>query len=214
LGHFQSFLPAVAFFGAINSLAQRLLMITSPGNPDIYQGMELWSFALVDPDNRRPVDFALRQRLLAELDHRTEAGDLPGLCGELLTDYQDGRIKMWTTMQALRLRRDRRALFHEGSYTPLHAIGAKREHVVAFAREHNGQAALVAVPRLSFTLAAGAIRAPLGELWEDAELPVPASTTEFVENVFSGERIQVGPRRTLLCREVFAHFPVALLVSG
>jgi (1->4)-alpha-D-glucan 1-alpha-D-glucosylmutase len=214
LGHFQSFLPAVAFFGAINSLAQRLLMITSPGNPDIYQGMELWSFALVDPDNRRPVDFTLRQRLLAELDHRTEAGDLPDLCGELLTDYQDGRIKMWTTMQALRLRRDRRALFHEGSYTPLHAIGAKREHVVAFAREHNGQAALVAVPRLSFTLAAGAIRAPLGELWEDAELPVPASTTEFVENVFSGERIQVGPRRTLLCREVFAHFPVALLVSG
>jgi (1->4)-alpha-D-glucan 1-alpha-D-glucosylmutase len=214
LEQLQAFMPPVVFFGAMNSLAQRLMMITSPGNPDIYQGMELWDLSLVDPDNRRAVDYALRQRLLAELDRRAEAEDLPRLCTELLNEFQDGRVKMWTTMQALRLRRDRRELFHGGSYTPLHATGAKREHVLAFAREHNGQVAIVAVPRLGFTLARGAIRPPLGELWDDTELPVPAQTAEFVESVFTGEKIQVTPGRTLLCREVFAHFPVALLVGA
>jgi (1->4)-alpha-D-glucan 1-alpha-D-glucosylmutase len=214
LEQLQAFMRPVAFFGAMNSLAQRLLMITSPGNPDIYQGMELWNFSLVDPDNRRPVDYTLRQNLLAELDRRTEAGDLPRLRTELLNEFQDGRIKMWTTMQALRLRRDRREIFHGGSYTPLHANGSKREHVVGFAREHNGQVAIVAAPRLSFTLAGGAIRPPLGELWDDTEIPVPAQTTEFVENVFTGEKIKVTPGRTLLCREVLAHFPVALLLGG
>jgi (1->4)-alpha-D-glucan 1-alpha-D-glucosylmutase len=214
LEQIQAFMPAISFFGAINSLAQRLLMITSPGNPDIYQGTELWDFSLVDPDNRRPVDYALRQRLLGELDHGAEGGDLPGLCAELLSSYQDGRIKMWTTMQALRLRRDRRDLFHLGRYVPLHATGAKHQHVVAFAREHRNQVAIVAVPRLSHTLAGGAIRPPLAHLWEITELPVPPHTAEFLENVFTGEKIKVSAQRTLLCSEVFAHFPVALLLNA
>ena len=96
-------------------------MLTSPGNPDIYQGTELWDFSLVDPDNRRPVDYALRERLLTELDRKSEAGNLQALCAELLENYEDGRIKMWTTMHALRLRRDRRDLFHPGLYQPMHA---------------------------------------------------------------------------------------------
>ena len=213
LEQIQAFMPAIVFFGAMNSLAQRLLMIASPGNPDIYQGTELWDFSLVDPDNRRPVDYELRQRLLSELDRRTESGNLPGLCAELLNNYQDGRIKMWTTMQALRLRRDRRELFHQGRYRPLNAIGPKQHHMLAFAREHNSQVAIVAVPRLSYTLAGGAIRAPLGELWAGTELPVPPRTAEFLENVFTGEKIKVGVNRTLLGHELFAHFPVALLIS-
>jgi (1->4)-alpha-D-glucan 1-alpha-D-glucosylmutase len=213
LEQMQSFMPAISFFGAINSLAQRVLMLTSPGNPDIYQGTELWDFSLVDPDNRRPVDYALRENMLAELDRRAEAGDLPALCAELINNYQDGRIKMWTTMQALRLRRDRRDLFHPGSYRPLRAMSDQQEHVVAFAREHNNQVAIVAVPRLSYTLAGGALRAPLAELWGKTELPVPPRSAEFLENVFTGEKIKVTAQRTLLCREVFAHFPVALLVS-
>jgi (1->4)-alpha-D-glucan 1-alpha-D-glucosylmutase len=214
LDEVQAFMPAMEFFGAINSIAQRLLLITSPGNPDIYQGEELWDFSLVDPDNRRPVDYTLRQRLLTELDHRAEAGNLPELCAELLDHYQDGRIKMWTTMQATRLRRDRRDLFHVGRYHPLQARGSKQQHVVAFAREHNNQVAIIAAPRLSYTLAKGDLRAPLNELWENTELPVTSHTAEFLENVFTGERIRVSPERTLLCRELFAHFPVALLVCG
>jgi (1->4)-alpha-D-glucan 1-alpha-D-glucosylmutase len=214
LGQIQEFMPAIAFFGAINSLAQRLLMIASPGNPDIYQGTELWDLSLVDPDNRRPVDYELRRRLLTELDRRAESGDLPGLCADLLTHYQDGRIKMWTTMQALRLRRDRRELFHAGRYRPLPTVGPKQQHVAAFAREHNNQVAIVAVPRLSYTLAGGALHAPLAGLWESTELPVPPRTAEFLENVFTGERIRVSANRSLLCRELFARFPVALLVSS
>lgn len=214
LEQFEAFMPVVSFFGAINSLAQRLLMIASPGNPDIYQGTELWDLSLVDPDNRRPVDYEVRQRLLTELDRRAESGDLPSLCAELLAHYQDGRIKMWTTMQALRLRRDRRELFHLGHYRPLQAAGDKQQHIVAFAREHNNQVAIVAAPRLSYTLAGGAMRAPLGDLWETTELPVPSRTAEFLENVFTGEKIRVMPNRALLCHELFAHFPVALLISG
>jgi (1->4)-alpha-D-glucan 1-alpha-D-glucosylmutase len=209
----HAFMPALMFFGAINSLAQRVLTLTSPGNPDLYQGTELWDLSLVDPDNRRPVDYGLREQFLTELDHKAESGDLPALCAELLSNYQDGRIKLWTTMQVLRLRRDRRNLFHPGRYRPLHATGARQQHVVAFAREHNNQVAIVAVPRLSYTLAGGAMRAPLAELWENTELPAPPRSAEFLENVFTGEKIRVTAQRTLLCREVFAHFPVALLVS-
>jgi (1->4)-alpha-D-glucan 1-alpha-D-glucosylmutase len=210
----EAFMPAIHFFGAINSLAQRVLMITSPGNPDIYQGTELWDFSLVDPDNRRPVDYELRQRLLSELDHRAESGNLAEMCTELLSHYQDGRIKMWATMQALRARRDRRDLFHLGEYRPLQTIGPRQRHVVAFARERNNQVAIVAVPRLSYTLAAGAVRAPLGELWQTTEVSVPPRTPEFLENVFTGERIKVSANRSLLCHELFAHFPAALLVSA
>ena len=151
---------------------------------------------------------------MSELDHKAEAGNLPELCAELLSSYEDGRIKMWTTMQALRLRRDRRDLFHSGRYLPLHATGAKSKHVVTFAREHNHQVAIVAVPRLSYTLAGGAIRAPLANLWETTEIPVPPHTAEFLENVFTGEKVRVTPQRTLLCSEVFAHFPVALLINA
>jgi (1->4)-alpha-D-glucan 1-alpha-D-glucosylmutase len=214
LEQIQAFTTVTSFFGAINSLAQRLLMITSPGNPDIYQGMELWEFSLVDPDNRRPVDYTSRRKLLTELDRRAESGNLISLCAELLENYLDGRIKLWTTMQALRLRREHRELFHSGTYTPLQATGPKREHVVTFARENHSEVAIIAAPRLSYTLANGKLQPPLGELWDSTELPVPSRTAEFVENVFTGERIKVTPARTVLCREIFAHFPVALLISG
>jgi (1->4)-alpha-D-glucan 1-alpha-D-glucosylmutase len=213
LHQIQAFVCPVAFFGVMNSLAQRLLMITSPGNPDVYQGTELWDFSLVDPDNRRPVDYGVRQKLLTELDRRAESGDLVSLCAELLQGFQDGRIKLWTTMQALRFRRDRRELFQAGKYTPLHPSGAKRENLVAFARERNGQVAIVAVPRFSYELSGGAQRPPLADIWNGTEIPVPSRTAEFLENVFTGERVKVTPNRTLLCSEVFAHFPVALLSS-
>jgi (1->4)-alpha-D-glucan 1-alpha-D-glucosylmutase len=214
LEQLQAFLPPVNLFGAINSLAQRLLMLTAPGNPDIYRGTELWDFSLVDPDNRRPVDYELRERLLSELDHRAEANQLSAMCAELLQNYQDGRIKLWTTAQALRLRRDHRELFHAGRYTPLQAYGVKRDHMVAFARELGNQVAIIAVPRLAYTLAKGHLRAPLGDIWENTELPVPANTPEFMYNVFSGVKITVTPNRTLLGRELFQHFPVALLIGG
>ncbi len=214
LDQIQPFQSITSYFGAMNSLAQRLLMITSPGNPDIYQGSELWDLSLVDPDNRRPVDYPLRERLLSELDRRAESGDLRGLCAEILAGYEDGRVKLWTTMQALRLRRDRRELFHLGQYIPLHATGSRRDHVVAFAREHDGHVAIVAVPRLSYTLSGGKLQPPLGDVWGDTELPVTSKSPEFLENVFTGEKTKVSPSRAISCSELFAHFPLALLVNG
>src|SRR5581483_11853000 len=114
--------------------------------------------------------------------------------------------------QALRFRREHRELFQGGAYTPLHATGPKGDHVVAFAREHQNHVAIIVAPRLSYSLAAGSLRPPLGDLWETTELHVPSRTAEFVENIFTGERTRVTAGRTLLCREIFAHFPVALLV--
>jgi (1->4)-alpha-D-glucan 1-alpha-D-glucosylmutase len=213
LDQIEAFMPQVAFFGAINSLAQRLLMITAPGNPDIYQGTELWDLSLVDPDNRMPVHYELRQQLMAELDRRAESEDLVQMGADLLAHYQDGRIKLWTTMQALRFRREHRELFQVGRYVPLHAKGARREHVVAFAREHQGQVAIIAVPRLSYVLAGGATQPPLAELWHDTEVPVPSRTAEYLENVFTGEKIRVTANRTILGRELFGNFPVALLAG-
>jgi (1->4)-alpha-D-glucan 1-alpha-D-glucosylmutase len=213
LDRFVKFLSPVMFFGAINSLAQRLLLITSPGHPDIYQGTELWDFSLVDPDNRRPVDYLERERLLGELEGRLEAGNLPELCSELLEKFQDGRVKLWTTLQTLRARRERRDLFLSGSYTPLQAVGSKNQHVVGFARERPKEVAIILAPRLSYTLAGGVTHPSWGKLWNETQIPVPSSPGTVLESVFTGQKISVGEDRRVSCSEVFAHFPVALLLS-
>ena len=134
--------------GLYNSLSQVVLKITAPGVPDFYQGTELWDLSLVDPDNRRPVDYAARRALLAELAERGDA-ELPALCAELLAAPADGALKLLVTARALRHRRRHRALFERGDYVPLAGDGARRRHVVAFARttgrtasHHAGRAAV------------------------------------------------------------------------
>jgi (1->4)-alpha-D-glucan 1-alpha-D-glucosylmutase len=207
----ESFLPPLMFFGAMNSLAQLLIKITAPGVPDIYRGTELWDFSLVDPDNRRPVDFSLRERFLSELD--TAAGqDLPGLLQDLLKNWRDGRIKLWTTLRALRFRREHRELFQSGSYAPLFAAGEKAEHCVAYIREYAGETVVVAVPRLAHTLMRGRAEPPLGDAWADTELPLAGGEREFT-NVLSGERISGSGGRQLSCQELFARFPIVLLAA-
>ena len=206
----QKFLPAVQYFGAINSLTQTLLKLTSPGVPDIYQGQELWDFSLVDPDNRRPVNFALRERALEELTACRQSGDLPELCQQLLRNYHDGRIKLWVTMRGLNLRRKHPDLFRAGKYIPLQANRGKEEHLVAFARVRQGETVIVAAPRLSYTLMKGKEEPPVAAAWSDAELGVPAEVRGARwHNIFTGEVLNVAERAPL-CREIFAHFPVAL----
>lgn len=212
---FTRFLSPVCYFGAINSLAQTVLKLTSPGVPDVYQGNEIWDFSLVDPDNRRPVDFELRQALLQDLQAQADAGELAALCGEILREWQDGRAKLWTTMQALRLRREREQLFRCGFYVPLDASGGKHAHVCAFARidEEHGEIAVTAAPRLSYTLMGGALRPPLGDIWGDTQLQLPRTAARQLVNVFSGRVCEISERGTISCREIFADFPVALLVG-
>jgi len=209
-GELERFTAPVAFFGAMNSLAQTLLKFTSPGVPDLYQGQELFDFSLVDPDNRRSVDFTTRQRDLSELAQHG-ATDFRELAEELLRNYQDGRPKLWTSMRALAFRREHKELFSTGVYRPLYGAGDKAEHLIAFLRTHERESALVAVPRFTYTLMRGDMRAPLGDAWGGAELALPPGAPQEFENVLTGEPVRQTANRSLLCRELFARFPVALL---
>src|SRR5262249_35531427 len=153
----------VAFFGYFNSLAQVLLKLTCPGVPDLYQGTELWDLSLVDPDNRRPVDYDLRQEILAEFRIRLDKGgqDLTQLTAELLANLADGRINFYLISQALIFRRPHEEVFARGDYFPLEAIGSKRDHVCAFARVAGDQVLLSIAPRLVVGFGDGAERPPL-----------------------------------------------------
>ena len=213
----EDFMPPVAFFGAMNSLTQTVLKLTSPGSPDIYQGADLWDFSLVDPDNRRPVDYDTRQELMKQLCS-AESGDLNVLCEDLLRNYHDGRIKLWTIMRTSRFRRANPDLFRHSTYAPLQ-VTAKQEHVCAFMRSvldshQAGCSTMISiVPRLSYTLMRGKMQTPLGEAWEQTELVLPESSPEWFENLYTGERLKRSETGTLLCREIFARFPVAVLVG-
>jgi (1->4)-alpha-D-glucan 1-alpha-D-glucosylmutase len=210
LEQLEPFVQTVSYFGVFNSLAQVLLKITSPGVPDIYQRQETWDFSLVDPDNRRPVDFEARQMALNGLLSRSDGPDRAQLCAELLASYRDGRVKLWTTLQALRFRSRSGELFRAGNYLPVRAAGAKHEHLVAFARELNWRMAVTVVPRFVYTLLGGKQELPLGGVWGDTELVLPGNAPERFENVLTGETVECRGGR-VLCRELFRSFPLALL---
>ena len=182
----ESFVRPLIWPGRVNSLAQTLIKLTAPGIPDIYQGTELWDLSLVDPDNRRPVDFELRRRLLVEIK---------GLSLEDILERQDeGLPKLWLIKQALQLRGRRPELFTGSEYTPLWAEGTHQDHVLAFCR---GQQTVSVVPRLCLNLERG---------WEATYLPVPPG---IWQNVLDGREVRGGWRRL---DDLLDAFPVALLV--
>ncbi len=218
LSDLQEFQRRVAFFGRWNSLSQVLLKLTCPGVPDIYQGTELWDLSLVDPDNRRPVDYPKRRTMLAELKERVDSsrGDLVALSRELLENAWDGRIKLHLICRALDFRRANPELFTSGTYHPVEALGEKRDHVIAFARRDAGKEVLVAVPRLVAGLTAGKEMAPVGaEIWGDTLLfPHIQAAPRVYQNIFSGERLSVKKVEKgtgIGLAEAFSSFPVAFL---
>jgi (1->4)-alpha-D-glucan 1-alpha-D-glucosylmutase len=213
LDDLQAFQRQVSYYGQLNSLAQVLLKLTSPGVPDTYQGAEVWDFSLVDPDNRRPVDFARRVKLLGELRERERGGVYPHV-QELLDRWQDGRVKLYLTHKALSFRKGDAELFREGDYLPLRVAGDRTQHVVAYARRQGPRWVLVAVPRLLTGLCAAG-EAPLGaKVWRETVIMLPQDAPESWRNVFTGETISASPSRgvrSLHLRNVFLSFPVALL---
>jgi len=214
LSDLVQFQGQVAYYGAINSLSQVLLKIASPGIPDFYQGAELWNLSLVDPDNRRPVDFGTQTRLLDDLMRQEAEGRL-SLIGELLTSWEDGRIKLYVTYKALSARRAHHDLFMKGSYIPLQIRGRRQEHVCAFARHCGNTWAMVAVPRL-LTRLVEVDTLPLGEgVWGEDTLLVPKSAPKHWLHVFAGETLNVSPAvtREIPLSSIFGRFPIALLVS-
>jgi (1->4)-alpha-D-glucan 1-alpha-D-glucosylmutase len=161
LGNLFPFVEEIARLGAINSLTQTLLKLTSPGVPDIYQGNEIWDFSLVDPDNRRRVDYEARRKAIESLGKATP--------GDLLQNWPDGRIKMFLTQKVLQFRRAQPDLFAHGTYRPLKTSGTFAESCIAFVREHDGQRVVVIAPRLSARVGFP----PLAEKWKDTSVEVP-----------------------------------------
>ncbi len=223
---FRAFHERIVHWGLYNALSQVVLKLTSPGVPDIYQGQELWDFSLVDPDNRRPVDFTKRKEILAQLQSELSAGDDArlALARHLANHPTDPRLKMFVTWQLLRFRREHADLFQQGSYLPLEIEGTNSSHVVAFAwrwktLEQTEKTAVVVVPRLLSRLRSHSVNAddipgpPLGPVWSDTRLLLADLPCESVRNLFTGQTLYPEANNLLPLATVFADFPVALLTS-
>jgi (1->4)-alpha-D-glucan 1-alpha-D-glucosylmutase len=204
----------VAFFGIFNSLSQTVLKLGAPGVADVYQGNELWDFSLVDPDNRRPVDFALRQRHLRWIVEHSHSEDRLKLTQKLLDSHdEDGRIKLYVTQRLLCLRRESPGLFVGGSYTPLRG----NQNVAAFGRSGDGRTLVVAAPVQTATLTRGAMVPPIGaDIWRETLLPVPGEQGRVYRDLFTGRAHTVldrDGRAALRLADVFGDFPVAALLA-
>jgi (1->4)-alpha-D-glucan 1-alpha-D-glucosylmutase len=198
------FLPAakeIIRLGAINSLTQTLLKLTSPGVPDIYQGTEIWDYSLVDPDNRRPVDYELRRQMLKSLSNATP--------GELMQTWPDGRIKLFLTKHLLQLRREHADLFERGEYLPLHASGTFAECCVSFVRCLGSNWIVVIAPRFSSRIGFP----PIGEAWQDTaiQLPEPFSVKN-AHDLFSCQPIR-HHKRQVAVRDVLSALPFAVITN-
>jgi (1->4)-alpha-D-glucan 1-alpha-D-glucosylmutase len=208
---FLPFAEKVARIGAHNSLSQVVLKLASPGVPDIYQGCEFWDLSLVDPDNRRPVDFELRQRVLRELQET----DRPRaeVARDLYENWADGRIKLLLTHAGLLARRDNPGIFGEGEYLPLEPQGNRAERLIAFARRGESGAAVCIAPRLVAPLLEGDGRLP-ASAFGDVLVPLPfAAEGDELHEAFTGQRCVVK-KGGILAAEAFATLPVALLLTN
>ncbi len=199
-----NFLPVaeeLAQFGAINSLAQTLLKLTTPGVPDIYQGNETWDFSLVDPDNRRKVDYEARRRMLAEVDSGDPA--------QLLQKWPTGAIKMYLVRKVLEFRRANAELFRDGGYDPLTPINTFAESCFAFIRAWNQQMVVVVAPRLSSRVGFP----PVGEKWQDTAITLPdwAAQARF-KDVFTGREVAVQNSQIQI-KDALAVLPFACLTN-
>jgi (1->4)-alpha-D-glucan 1-alpha-D-glucosylmutase len=212
LANFRRFQSRIAFHGALNSLAQALLKIAAPGNPDLYQGSELWDFSMTDPDNRRPVDFQTRASFLENLQRPAGESAQPA---SLLHHWADGRVKLFLSNRALEFRRSHADLFLKGDYVPLYASGRIYQNVCAFLRTYKKESLLVAVPRFTTAITAPG-KFPLGvKTWRKNKLKLPAGAARQWNNILTSERTRSGPgSREILLANLFSQFPVALLYSS
>ncbi len=211
LADFHAFRAPVSAEGAVRSLAQTLLKIAAPGVPDFYQGMELWDLSLVDPDNRRPVDFGLRQAALAELDARA-AQDLPALLEDLCRHWTDGRIKLFVTSRALRVRASLPELFARGRYVPVGARGEDGSRLIAFARNRGNDWILTAAPLRAASLPSDGT--PFGGFsFGDAAFALPPGAPRTWMDAFTGENRSAADGN-LPASSLFRQFPVSLLVPA
>ena len=218
LDAFVPFAQRCSRFGFYNSLAQTQLRLTAPGVPDIYQGCELPTFSLVDPDNRRAVDYTRRKALLEAIARQSaEEAALPAWLAGLLENTGDGRAKLYIILRLLGLRRDKPELFRDGDYQPISCEGDRAEHLCAFSRCWKKQQLISLTPRLFARLVGDRPGPPLGpDVWGETlvQLPDVAAGHEYL-NLYSRERIMTVERDGMSCLmagELFRHFPMAVLI--
>jgi (1->4)-alpha-D-glucan 1-alpha-D-glucosylmutase len=199
---------AVSWYGALDGLTQSLLRLTVPGVPDIYQGCELWNLSLVDPDNRRPVDWSLRAQLLERIG--IDVPPSPGPAAEVLAGWRDGRVKLLVTARGLRLRQALPRVFGEGAYLPLGVTGPLARHVIAFAR-HDAEAWVLAVmPRLPVGLAAVGVPPTGHAVWSDTAIRLPDGAPARFRSALTGEHVTASDG-SLPLGDMLATLPVALI---
>jgi (1->4)-alpha-D-glucan 1-alpha-D-glucosylmutase len=210
----QDFLPfqkRIAFCGFLNSLSQTLIKIASPGVPDFYQGTELWDLSLVDPDNRRPVDFAKRPSFLEEIQN-LDSSKLQGL----LDNFDDGKVKIYAINKALETRRKNPALFQNGSYVPLDVKGPFSNNVIAFCRKTETSRAVIVATRLMAKLT-NTERLPLADVWGDTFVCLPLGVSKVWREIFTNQSVaskKFGGDVGFYMGDLLQAFPVALLMQG
>jgi (1->4)-alpha-D-glucan 1-alpha-D-glucosylmutase len=211
LNDFVPFQRRIARIGMWNSLSQTLLKLTCPGVPDIYQGTELWDLSLVDPDNRRPVDYSLRQTMFGCLRQSSNTADTASIA-RLLAAPEDGRLKLHLIWRTLCLRQGEAELFQRGEYVPLRVNGAKAEHVIAFCRKSGTKSVLIVVPRLIASLLDDSDLPPTGtQVWEDTAISLPVGTSkDQFRNAITGEKLSVDAEMSVSA--LLSEFPVAICI--
>jgi (1->4)-alpha-D-glucan 1-alpha-D-glucosylmutase len=210
LAAFVPFCRKIVHYGTFNSLSQTLIKITAPGVPDFYQGSELPDLSLVDPDNRRAVDYAERARLLREIQAQARTNPR-ALIGELLAKRLDGRLKLYLTAAALHARNGQPGLFRDGSYIALQPRGRCHKHVIAFARNSGHQWSITVVPRFLTALVAEG-EDPLGPgVWQDTVVGLPDGAPGRWKNMFTNEVL--AAENAISLSDALAVFPAALLIG-
>ena len=208
----------ITHYGLLNGISQTLIKFASPGVPDIYQGNELWDFSLVDPDNRRPVDYARRAAALERLQLRFPPDrDCSRQARSLVDNMADGDIKLYVIWRLLSLRSAQPELFERGDYQPLEAIGEKTQHVCAFVRRQGVQSLIAVAPRLIFQLTGGSGGLPMGETtWKDTRLPLhEVASRQRWRDIMTGREFapDQDTKAGLPLASLLQDFPVALLHS-
>ncbi len=202
---FTAFLEKIADHGIVNSLSQLVLKVTCPGVPDIYQGCEFWDFSLVDPDNRRPVDYQKRQQFLQALEGKSAEA----MFQQLWEKRYNGGIKLWLTQKLLALRNSYADVFAQGEYLPLTVEGRYKDHVLAFARRHKGTVQVVAVPLHTAIIGEAQCQSFFDIDWKDTRLHLPKETENTLENIFTNVKFEKG--KGLFAKDLFKNHPFAIL---
>jgi (1->4)-alpha-D-glucan 1-alpha-D-glucosylmutase len=205
LDDFASFQQRVAPIGVLNSLSQLAVTLTAPGVPDTYQGCDLWDFNMVDPDNRRPVNFDLHRRMLAEI----KEADRRALLRGSLAHWHDGKVKLAIAAALLRCRREHADLFCHGSYEPIAIEGPLSHHLIAFRRSRGTESCIVIAGRLFVPLLGDRTSYDGAAIWRDARLTLPDAPARLI-NVLSGATV---PGPVLELGEILADLPVAVLLA-